>query len=394
MVAANGRNPLRGDWRDQSGQCTRNNKGGRGFHRRVFGGLGSSGWARNLSATALSAMFGILILNPAFAQSTDITLEDIPTIDFGPAGSEASYDKAVSAYELRDFSTALSQAKVAAAQGHSDAQVMTAHILLRGDAGFTDYNQAVENYRKAALQKNTDAYMGLGEMALRSLAGLTPSDAVSWFSAAAQDGRKDAMRALGEMYLKGQGIPPNPQKGQEWLDKAADGGDDLAHRKMADSLFETDPVKAHVYYKKAADAGDNEAAYIAAIMYEDFFEIKPDADDMARLYRQAALSGNAAAQADYGLLLYQGRGVVKDNQEAAEWFGKAAKGGDKEGMFLYAVVLAQGVGVSKNVEDAYYWILKSGGDGDFNYFQERLDLKQEMEQKVDPSTLARARARL
>ena len=50
------------------------------------------------------------------------------------------------------------------------------------------------------------AQMALGEMALKSQAGMIPSDALTWFSAASQTGRLDAKRAIGEMYLKGQGI--------------------------------------------------------------------------------------------------------------------------------------------------------------------------------------------
>ena len=337
-------------------------------------------------------MLGLFILTPAHAQSPDIKLEDIPTINFG-TNTQANYDKAVAAYEIRDYSTALTEAKIAAAQGHSDAQVMTAHILLRGEAGFTDYNMAAENYRKAAVQQNTDAYMGLGEMAMRSLAGLTASDAHKWFSAAANAGRQDAMRVLGEMYVKGQGVAPDPKKAEYWLDKASNSGDTLADRKMADSLFDTDPVKAQEYYKKAAAAGDNEAAYIAAVMYEENYEIRPDGQEMARLMKQAAESGLAPAQADYGLLLYQGRGVTKDVNKAADLFGKSANGGDHEGMFLYAVVLAQGVGVSQSVEDAYYWLLRAEENPDSAYVQERRELRLEMEEKTDPSILQKARAR-
>ncbi len=337
-----------------------------------------------------------MIFAPAsFAQDSD--LKNLPSIPLDmptQATGHAEFAKAVTAYELLDYATALSQAKVAATQGHADAQVMTAHILLRGEAGFTDYNQAADNYRKAAAQGNTDAYVGLGEMALRSLAGLTPSDAMQWFSSAAQAGRRDAMRAIGEMYMKGQGIAPDPDKAKFWLDKAGERGDHLAHRKMADSLFESDPVKALSFYEKAAAAGDNEAAYIAAIMYEENFEIKPNTARMAELMKQAAESGHAPAQADYGLLVYQGRGVPQSINEAADWFGKAAQAGDDEGMFLYAFTLAKGEGVPQNFEEAYYWVLKSGQSEVSDYNQDRIKLREGLEQKLDRTIVDRVKARV
>ncbi len=315
-----------------------------------------------------------------------------------PANTEATFEDAKAAYEQNDFIRAFSLSQSSARAGNADAQVMAGHILLRGEAGIVDYNGAADWFRKAAAQNNDDAYMGLGEMALRSQAGLTPSDALHWFSAAAQKGRHDAMRAIGEMYLKGLGITPDADKAKDWLARASDFGDSMADRKMADSLYETDPVQALSFYEKAAAKGDGEAAYIAAHLLDgDNLEIRPNTKKMALLMRQAADSGHAAAQADYGLLVYQGRGVERNNTEAAGWFEQSAKGGDQEGQFLYAFTLAKGEGVTKSYEDAYYWLLKSeasGESGVSDYDQSRIELRERLEKNVDPAVLAKARARL
>ncbi len=305
----------------------------------------------------------------------------------------SNFDKAVDAYTLGDVTQALNFATFAADNGLADAQVMVAHIYLRGEAGTIDHTKAADYFRKAATQQNVDAYMGLGEMSLRSLAGLTPSDALPWFSSAAQAGRRDAMRAIGEMYLKGQGVIPDADKAAHWLEKAAMRGDEHADRKMADSLFETEPVKALALYEKAAAAGDNEAAYIAAIMYEENLDIRPNTNRMVELMRQAAESGHAAAQADYGLLVYQGRGTSMNVNEAAEWFGKSARNGDSEGQFLYAFTLAKGEGIAQSYEEAYYWLLKAGESEVSTYNQDRIVLRERLEQNVDRAVLDRARAR-
>ena len=117
---------------------------------------------------------------------------------------------------------------------------------------------------------------------------------------------------------------------------------------------------------------------------------------MAKLMLQAANGGHAAAQADYGLLVFQGRGVLKNMDEAAKWFEKSARAGDQEGQFLYAYSLAKGEGVTQNFEEAYYWTLKSeraGVSGVSDYDQSRITLRQGLETKLDASARARVQSR-
>jgi len=170
---------------------------------------------------------------------------------------DLNFEQAKLLYEQGKFLEALSAAKPAATAGLADAQLMIAHIYHRGMTGTPDYIQAAKYYREAAGQNHSDAYMGLGALALTSHGGLAPTDALEWFTLAAQTGRQDAMRTIGEMYLKGRGVAPDAVTAKYWLDKAASSGDSLADRKMADSLFDSDPVQALKYYEKAAANGDN-----------------------------------------------------------------------------------------------------------------------------------------
>lgn len=307
---------------------------------------------------------------------------------------DLTFEQAKILFDQGKFTEALGAAKPAAVAGLPDAQVMIAHIYHRGMTGSPDHIQAAKYYRLAAAQNRSDAYMGLGALALKSHGGLLPSDALEWFTLAANAGRQDAMRALGEMYLKGRGVAPDAFTAKLWLEKAASSGDSLADRKMADSLFETDPAEALKYYEKAAANGDHEAAYIGALMYDENLEVRPNTEKMVSLMRQAAENGHAAAQADYGLWVYQGRGVQADMAVAADWFRKSAEGGDIEGQFLYAFTLAKGEGVTQNYEEAYYWLLKSGESGFSDYDQDRKALRERLEQNVDPAILDRARARI
>lgn len=264
---------------------------------------------------------------------------------------------------------------------------------MNGETGLINDAEAADWFKRAAASGNSDAQLSLGKMALNSRGGLTPSDAMEFFAAAAAQGRLEAKRAIGEMYQKGIGIAPDPAKAKSWLVEAADAGDTAGARKMGDSLIEKDPKAALVWYEKAADLGDAEAAYVAALMYAENFEIRPNSARAAKLMEQAAHGGIAGAQADYGLLVYQGAGAVRSIEGAAEWFRKSAEGGDKEGQFLYAFTLAKGEGVTQNYEDAYYWLLKSGESGIDDYDNDRRKLRERLEANVDPAILARARKR-
>lgn len=402
MVELDSRNSLRRNWRNQSEQCRIGHCGRSGLYSRFVRRLGSSRGTWKSCRTSVSIVCAAFALAYAPAVSAQTDRWTLPPsanqgLEIGQnQGADQAFQQAQALYDLKRYSEALPAAEIAANKGDADGQVMAAHILFRGLGGRIDYNKAADYYRSAANQQHSDAYMGLGEMSLKSLAGLTPSDAMHWFSSASQMGRQDAMRAIGEMYQMGLGVTPDPTKAKDWLSRASAYGDALADRKMADSLFESNPIEAIKYYEKAADLGDNEAAYIAAIMYEQNYQIRPDSQKMAKLMLQAANGGHAAAQADYGLLVFQGRGVLKNMDEAAKWFEKSARAGDQEGQFLYAYSLAKGEGVTQNFEEAYYWTLKSeraGVSGVSDYDQSRITLRQGLETKLDASARARVQSR-
>lgn len=336
------------------------------------------------SALCLTAPLGLSATAFASTTSTGMIIETM---------RDVTYADALVAYEDGNKTLALVNAKIAGTNGNADAQVMVGHILMRGETGLINVDEAAKWFRSAAEQKHPDAYVALGEMALRSQANMRPSQARNWLVRAANLGRSDAMRVLADMYSKGTGVPKSSEKAATWLERANKHGDTRSARRMGDMLIETDPKAALEWYEKAAGKGDTEAAYIAALMYVENLDIRPNQKKAAILMRQAAEAGLAAAQADYGLLVYQGAGVPQNTKSAAKWFAKAAKGGEKEGQFLYAFTLAKGEGVEQSFEDAYYWLLKSGESAIDEYDKDRKVLKQRLEQNVDASTLARARAR-
>lgn len=312
-------------------------------------------------------------------------------------GQYTTFDDALIAYKNGNPALALVHAKLAASQGDVAAQVMTGHILMNGETGLVDTDEAAKWYLLAAEQNDTDAMVALGELSLREQAGLTASDALTWFSRAATLGRTDAMRAMAELYISGHGVQKSPQDAQSWLKKAGRNGDIVAARRLADILLASEPKEALLWYERAAANGDHEAAYIAAIMYAENFSIRPDAEKAATLMRQAADSGHAAAIADYGLLLYQGNGVERNIEEAASYFSRSARQGDREGQFLYAFTLAKGEGVERSYDEAYYWLLKSEQNNAKTvqaYEEDRKVFRQELETLLNADRREAVEARL
>ncbi len=49
--------------------------------------------------------------------------------------------------------------------------------------------------------------------------------------------------------------------------------------------------------------------------------------ETADSYRKAAEQGDAKAQFNLGVMLYEGRGLAKDQKEAVRWYRKAAEHG-------------------------------------------------------------------
>ncbi|WP_371398355.1 tetratricopeptide repeat protein [Fretibacter rubidus] len=349
--------------------------------------MGASGRTSFRSLCLISALsLSAGLAAPSFATTKpDWTLNSTQSV--------VTFEDALRAYDAKNYDLALANAKIAATAGNDEAMVLAGNMLMNGEAGIINDKEAADWFRQAASFGNTDAQVLLGKMALKSRGGLMPADALAYFSQASQAGRTDARRAIGEMYQKGIGIAKDPEKAKVWLRQSADAGDISGARKMGDSLIETDPKSALQWYEKAADAGDAEAAYIAAVMYAENLDIRPNGRKAAMLMRQAAESGIAGAQADYGLLVYQGAGVERDIDAAADWFKRSANGGDSEGQFLYAFTLAKGEGVPQNFEDAYFWLLKSGESGVDDYDTDRKVLRKRLEDNVDQAVLMRARNR-
>lgn len=244
---------------------------------------------------------------------------------------QRALESALLALRTGQYREALSQAENLASRGNPKAAALAGSIYEQNLIDTATPEAAVRWYRRAVTGGNSDAMLGLARLGMARKGGSTPGEALAMLQRAAANGRKEALAPLGDLFLSGAAGPK-------------------------------DRSRAASIYAQAASFGDADAAYAAGILYADGDPDPMDDPLKAIAYlRQAAQAGRADASADYGLMLYQGRGVARDLKGAAQWFKTAAEGGDMDGAFYWALVNAKGEGTPQNLELAVQWARVSKG---------------------------------
>jgi len=108
------------------------------------------------------------------------------------------------------------------------------------------------------------------------------------------------------------------------------------------------------------------------------FELKTNDEQAALYYRQAAETGNARGQCNYGLFFLSGRGgMARDPSAAYKWILKSATQGFDRAEFNIAIMLEKGEGVEKNRQSAhrFFKLAKAHGNKDAAKKCDALQLK-------------------
>ena len=177
----------------------------------------------------------------------------------------AGLNEGVTAYETKDYATALKEFSTLANQGNAQAQFNLGVMYDNGQGVPKDEAQAVAWYRKAAEQGMASAQYNLGVM-YRDGQGVPKDEAqaVAWFRKAAEQGYAKAQYNLGNMYRNGQGVPKDAAQAVAWFRKAAEQGGAMAQNNLGGMYrngqgVQEDIVLAYMLYNIAA-ANGNEIA--------------------------------------------------------------------------------------------------------------------------------------
>lgn len=182
--------------------------------------------------------------------------------------------------------------------GVSALLVLVAGAGLADEADTATLRQAAEQGNPVAqlrLASRIDPGMTTFSAGLPDLEDADPEayvEAAKWYRLAAEQGQPGAQRALGRLYLRGNGVEQNVCESARWYHRAAVQGDRLAQHRLGE-LYATDGALQD---------------YTVAAWW----------------YRRASEQGHTGAQLRLGQLYRDGKGVPQDYVAAYRWIHLAA----------------------------------------------------------------------
>ena len=87
--------------------------------------------------------------------------------------------------------------------------------------------------------------------------------------------------------------------------------------------FQPDPDQATQWYRRAAEAGNAEAAYYMGKRYEEGYTVEQDDRQAFEWYMQAAEAHSGPAMGKVGKFYFYGKGVPQSYVEASFWFQRS-----------------------------------------------------------------------
>lgn len=296
-----------------------------------------------------------------------------------PADRQKSQDDAgAMPYVPRDRAKARHWAKLAAEQGHAEAQVLLGWLhSMEDDEEGHDVSLAIEWYSRAADAGSAPAMVGLaGLISLGKVPGQGPEDAHDLYRRAAELGNKTGFYYLGVNLLYGTGVKADPSEGRKWLLRAADHGVPGAMRVLGLAYLRgigggpVDVGQAETWLRRGALKGDTESMVLLADMHAGKLAQVPNQAEAILWYATATDQGHPRAITALAMAHISGDGVQKDPARALELLKSAA---DKhvEARFQLGLCYLLGRGVPIDAATAAEHLLKAAErkhpDATYNY---------------------------
>jgi len=137
-------------------------------------------------------------------------------------------------------------------------------------------------------------------------------------------------------------------------------------------------------YKQAlpkAEAGDSEAQYDIAAMYEKGNGVARDMVKAFEWYLKSAKQGNDKGAYKVGFGYLKGIGAEQNYEKALKWLNAAAEYNNVRAFYFLGTMYEKGNGVPQNLEKAMRWYTRASKGG-YSVADERvLEVKQELDQE-------------
>lgn len=181
----------------------------------------------------------------------------------------------------------------------------------------------------------------------------------------AKSGEAEAQNALGEAYYDGKGVTENLTEAVKWFTKAAEQENAKAEYNLGNCYYYGNGVQyrdrgeAVKWYTKAAEQGYTEAQNDLGYCYEFGEGVEKNYKEAVKWYTKAAEQGQPMAQCNLGVCYKYGNGVEKNLEETVKWYTKAANQEYAKAQYLLGKAYDKGEGVAKNDSEAMKWYLKA-----------------------------------
>lgn len=220
-----------------------------------------------------------------------------------------------------------------AKSGEAEAQNALGEAYYDGKGVTENLTEAVKWFTKAAEQENAKAEYNLGNCYYygNGVQYRDREEAVKWYTKAAEHGNADAQNDLGYCYKFGEGVDRNLKKAVEWYTKAAEQGLPMAQCNLG-------------------------------ICYKNGDGVEKNLEETVKWYTKAANQEYARAQYLLGKAYDNGKGVAKNDSEAMKWYLKAVKNNYPQAVSYYGVMLLVGdkqKGVTKNIPEGVKYLRKA-----------------------------------
>jgi hypothetical protein len=180
------------------------------------------------------------------------------------------------------------------------------------------------------------------------------------------DSNPRAAWILGDLYMGGRGVPPNPIKARELWEHATAAGDQDAMCSLASLLNDggaTDRKRALALYEKSASLGCVHAQFNMGLECMWGRVTRQDYSRALTYFQSGAKTGDGNAECLLAHLYESGLGASKDLHRAASLMKLATVHGCALGEYQIGRTYLQGLGMPKDYDKAYYWLSKGAADG-------------------------------
>ena len=116
-------------------------------------------------------------------------------------------------------------------------------------------------------------------------------------------------------------------------------------------------------YQILAEQGDATAQANLGLMFYQGQGVNQDYKQAAEWMEKSAIQGKAGAQYNLGVMYHEGQGVYQDPKQAAVWFQKAAEQGDVIAQIKMGFLYANGDGLPQSLKQAANWYRKAAVQG-------------------------------